>query len=139
LHFAAREKRTFSLIAVSLFLAAAAAADLMRRKDCFAIMEPFLPTILRRIGVTVERVGEDFEYKGVRAPYYLNIDEAIRSGPAELRLCYDVVRSQFAEILLPEGVRKVSKLRPAFGLNGLDSMRPGLPQLLKTMSPESQQ
>lgn len=101
LHFAAREKRTFSLIAVSLFLAASAAADLMRRKDCFAIMEPFLPVILRRTGVTVERVGGDFDYKGVRAPYYLNIDEAIRSAPDELRLCYDVVRAQFAQTLQP--------------------------------------
>lgn len=137
LHFAAREKRTFSLIAVSLFLAASAAADLMRRKDCFAIMEPFLPTILRRTGVTVKRVGEDFDYKGVRAPYYLNIDEAIRNAPDELRLCYEVVRSQFAEILVPEGDRKVSRVRPASGLTGLDSI--GLPQLLKLVSRETPQ
>ncbi|MDA8962358.1 PEP-CTERM/exosortase system-associated acyltransferase, partial [Congregibacter sp.] len=122
LHFAAREKRTFSLIAVSLFLAATAAADLMRRKDCFAIMEPFLPAILRRTGVTVKRVGEDFDYKGVRAPYYVNIDEAIRNAPDELRLCYEVVRSQFAEVLVPERHRKVSRVRPGSGLMGLDSI-----------------
>ncbi|WOJ95076.1 PEP-CTERM/exosortase system-associated acyltransferase [Congregibacter variabilis] len=135
LHFAAREKRTFSLIAVSLFLAASAAADLMRRKDCFAIMEPFLPSILRRTGVTVKRVGEDFDYKGIRAPYYLNIDEAIRNAPDELRLCYEVVRSQFAEILLPEGDRKVSRVRSGSRLVGLDTV--GLPQLLKLVGQES--
>ncbi|MDB4476024.1 PEP-CTERM/exosortase system-associated acyltransferase [bacterium] len=137
LHFAAREKRTFSLIAVSLFLAATAAADLMRRKDCFAIMEPFLPAILRRTGVTVKRVGEDFDYKGVRAPYYVNIDEAIRNAPDELRLCYEVVRSQFAEVLVPERHRKVSRVRPGSGLMGLDSI--GLPQLLKLVAQENPQ
>ncbi|WOJ98261.1 PEP-CTERM/exosortase system-associated acyltransferase [Congregibacter brevis] len=111
LHFEAREKRTFSLIAVTLFLAATAVADLLRRKDCFAIMEPFLPTILRRMGVIVKRVGEDFEYKGIRAPYYLNIDEVVRDGPDDLRICYEVVRGQFAEVLLPEGDRIASGLK----------------------------
>jgi N-acyl amino acid synthase of PEP-CTERM/exosortase system len=101
LHFAAREQRTFSLIAVSLFLAASAVADLMQRKDCFAIMEPFLPAILRRTGLFVKRVGGDFEYKGTRAPYYLQIDEAVRAAPDELRLCFEVVRAAFAEAMTP--------------------------------------
>ena len=108
LHFAAREKRTFSLLAVSLFLASAAVADLLRRPNCFAIMEPFLPAILRRTGVTVSRVGEDFDYNGIRAPYYLNIDEAIRSAPSELRLCFEVVRAQFASELTPGDAKQAS-------------------------------
>ena len=108
MHFAAREKRTFSLLALSLFLAATAVADLLRRQHCVAIMEPFLPTILRRMGITVKRVGDDFEYRGVRAPYYLNIDDTIRSGADELRLCYEVVRSQFADVLLEPGSRNAS-------------------------------
>jgi N-acyl amino acid synthase of PEP-CTERM/exosortase system len=117
LHFAAREQRTFSLIAVSLFLAASAVADLLRRTDCFAIMEPFLPVILKRTGVSVQRIGSDFDYKGTRAPYYLNIDEAVRSAPDELRLCYEVVRAQFAEVLVPGGNRRASRLaHPAPGL-----------------------
>lgn len=112
LHFDAREKRTFSLIAVSLFLAAAAVADLLKRKDTFSIMEPFLPSILRRTGIVVKRVGGDFEFKGVRAPYYLNVDEAVRNCPDELRLCYEVVRSQFAATLDPEGERQASRTLP---------------------------
>ena len=95
LHFEAREKRTFSLLAVSLFLASAAVADLQRRPNCFAIMEPFLPAILKRTGVAVTRVGEDFDYNGTRAPYYLNIDEARHNAPDELRLCLEVVTAQF--------------------------------------------
>lgn len=115
LHFEAREKRTFSLLAVSLFLASAAVADLMRRPNCFAIMEPFLPTILRRTGVTVQRVGSDFAFNGVRAPYYLNIDDAIRAAPDELRLCFEVVRAQFAETLKPSDA-KVASRKAKYGL-----------------------
>ena len=99
LHFEAREKRTFSLLAVSLFLASAAVADLLRRPECFAIMEPFLPSILRRTGVSVRRVGADFDYNGTRAPYYLNIDEARRNAPEEIRLGLEVVTAQFAQEL----------------------------------------
>jgi N-acyl amino acid synthase of PEP-CTERM/exosortase system len=118
LHFAAREQRTFSLIAVSLFLAAAAVADLERRPDCFAIMEPFLPVILRRTGVVVKRVGEDFDYKGVRAPYYLNINEAIKGAPDELRLCFEVVRAQLAEELFPGGKQASAAMKSASAQNG---------------------
>ena len=111
LHFAAREQRTFSLIAVSLFLAAAAVADINKRPDCFAIMEPFLPVILRRTGVVVKRVGDDFDFKGVRAPYYLNINELIKGAPDELRLCFDVVRSQFLDVLAPRDKQAVSRAK----------------------------
>lgn len=105
--FAEREKRTFPLIAVSLFLASAAAADILGRKHLFAIMEPFLPTILRRTGVKFERIGEDFDFRGVRAPYYANIDDLIREAPDELRLCFEVVKQQFTNSMFPEnGSRK---------------------------------
>jgi N-acyl amino acid synthase of PEP-CTERM/exosortase system len=100
--FAEREKRTFPLIAVSLFLASAAAADILGRKHLFAIMEPFLPTILRRTGVQFHRVGEDFDFRGVRAPYYANIEDLVRDAPDELRLCFEVVKQQFAASMFPE-------------------------------------
>ncbi|MFT7288046.1 MAG: N-acyl amino acid synthase of PEP-CTERM/exosortase system [Halieaceae bacterium] len=112
LHFAAREQRTFSLIAISLFLSGFAVADIMRRHEVFAIMEPFLPAILRRTGINVTRVGEDFEFNGLRAPYYQNVDDIIRGVPDELRLCYEMVRSQFAAELLPDRNRKVSRVIP---------------------------
>ncbi|MFK7829073.1 MAG: PEP-CTERM/exosortase system-associated acyltransferase [Congregibacter sp.] len=99
MRFDVLERRTFPLIAVSLFLAAAAVADLRQRPGCFAIMEPFLPAILSRTGVHVQRVGEDFDFRGTRAPYFLQIDEAIRDAPAELLMCFDAVRNQFRPLL----------------------------------------
>jgi len=64
------------------------------------------------MGVTVKRVGEDFDYKGVRAPYYLNIDEIVSSGPDDLRFTYELVRAEFAKMLRPEGELKASRVTP---------------------------
>lgn len=108
--FNEEEQRTFPLIAVALFLASAAAADVLSRRHVFAIMEPFLPKILRRTGVEFQRIGEDFQFRGVRAPYYASLDDLVRNAPDELRLCYDVVKEQFAQELQPSlPGRKVSR------------------------------
>ena len=99
--FDAREQRTFRLISVSLFLAAGAVADLLRRTDCFALMEPFLRVMLKRAGINVQRVGADLEYRGTRAPYHLDIDDAVRSLPDALRMCYENIRGEFEAVLFP--------------------------------------
>ncbi|MHA7816411.1 MAG: PEP-CTERM/exosortase system-associated acyltransferase [Pseudohaliea sp.] len=97
--FAERERRTFPLIAISLFVASAAGADLYGRPHCFAIMEPFLPVMLRRTGVVFERIGDDFEFRGTRAPYYARVDDLVRNAPDELRMAFGLVRDQFARDL----------------------------------------
>lgn len=118
-HFGEEEQRTFPLIAVALFLASAAVADVLSRRHVFAIMEPFLPKILRRTGVEFDRVGEDFEFRGIRAPYYANLDDLVRNAPDELRLCYDVVKAQFDEALHPEVPRKASRRQAVRGARPL--------------------
>ena len=105
------ERRTFPLIAVALFLASAAVADIMARRNIFAIMEPFLPKILLRTGVEFQRVGEDFEFRGVRAPYYACVDDLVRNAPDELRLCYNAVKAQFMDVLYPDGDTVASPAR----------------------------
>ncbi len=106
--FSAAEQRTFPLIAVTLFLAAGAAADLLRRTDCFALMEPSLEVMLKRKGIATQRVGRDIEYRGTRAPYYLDIDEAVRALPNGLRLYYERVREQIAQTMSLAGARELS-------------------------------
>ena len=107
LNFPDHEQRMFPLIAVTLFLAAGAVADLMRRTDCFALMEPSLKVMLKRTGIATQRVGQDIEHKGTRAPYYLDIDESVRALPNELRLYYETVREQLSDSLRPAGNRGV--------------------------------
>ena len=100
--FSDAERRTFPLIALALFLASAAVADIRSRRNVFAIMEPFLPRMLARTGVEFQRVGQDFEFRGVRAPYYACVDDLVRNVPDELRLCYDAVKAQFMSVLYPD-------------------------------------
>lgn len=93
------ERRTFPLIAMALILGAGAVADILGRKNCFAIMEPSLPIMMRRAGIDFRRVGADFQFRGVRAPYYGNIDDLVDSAPPELRLYFYGVRERFAASL----------------------------------------
>ena len=72
-----QERRTFDLIAVAGFLAATALSDLACRTNVFAIMEPFLPRLLKRSGIIFQKVGGDIEYHGVRAPYFIRTQSAL--------------------------------------------------------------
>lgn len=67
-----QERRTFSVIAVACFLAATALIDLTERNSVFAMMEPFLPRMLKRSGLAFTRAGQDIDYHGVRAPYFID-------------------------------------------------------------------
>ncbi len=57
------EKRTFSLIAVAAFLASTALTVLTGRTSVFAMMEPFLPRLLKRSGIVFHRAGSDIDYR----------------------------------------------------------------------------
>lgn len=122
------ERRTFPLIALSLMVGTGALADALGRKHCFAIMEPFLPVMMRRAGIHFRRVGTDFDFRGKRAPYYGNMNELFDNAPAELRLYFNAMRKKFAEALeaapmiplptapgLPGLVGAGSSLMPALG------------------------
>lgn len=102
LNFSSREKRTFPLIALSLFLGAGAVAEILNRPNCFAIMEPFLPAMLSRTGLIFRRIGSDFEYRGIRAPYHANLVQLINNAPDELRRCYQALRADFEKTLSPD-------------------------------------
>lgn len=65
------EQRSFELIAVAGFLACTALTDLTGRTNIFAMMEPFLPRLLKRSGIIFQKVGKNVDYHGVRAPYYI--------------------------------------------------------------------
>ncbi len=93
------ELRSLPLVALSLMVGAGALADVVGRKHCFAIMEPFLPVMMRRAGIHFRRVGEDFEFRGVRAPYYGDMSELFNNAPEELRQYFNLMRSEFAATL----------------------------------------
>lgn len=85
------ERRTFPLIAVSCYLAATAVGSLAGCTRAFAMMEPFLPRLLSRSGINVRKVGKDLEYHGLRAPYFITLEEALDGMVPELRELYDAI------------------------------------------------
>ena len=86
-----QERRTFSIIAVACFLAATALTDISRRTNVFAMMEPFLPRLLRRSGIEFQRAGADIDYHGLRAPYFITTESAVNNMRADLKELYQEI------------------------------------------------
>jgi N-acyl amino acid synthase of PEP-CTERM/exosortase system len=90
-----RERRAFSLVAVAGFVAGAALTELTGRTDIFAMMNPFLPRLLKRSGILFKRAGADMDYRGIRAPYYTNTQVIHEHMRAELTHLYDTIFRRF--------------------------------------------
>jgi len=90
-----REQRTFSLIALSTILAAFAMSDLIGRTNCFAMMEPFLPRLLKRSGIVVHPAGEETDYHGIRSPYVFETHQTVGGMQDEMQEFYRAIRSSF--------------------------------------------
>ena len=89
------ERRTFPLIAVSAFLASTALTKITQRNNIFMMTEPFLPRLLERSGIVVKRAGQDIDYHGVRAPYYITSESAAKGLKGDLRDLYQQIYQQF--------------------------------------------
>ncbi|WP_370084660.1 PEP-CTERM/exosortase system-associated acyltransferase [Neptunomonas phycophila] len=94
LQFGEEEKRLFPIMAVSAFLAIGVIAMNFERNTVFAMMEPFLPRLLKRSGLVFDRVGDDMDYHGVRAPYIITTSSGYAGMKPELKELYDVVYQQ---------------------------------------------
>lgn len=94
LNFTDLEKRTFSLIAVAGFLASTALTELSGRTNVFAMMEPFLPRLLKRSGILFQRAGKDIDYHGIRAPYFIKTQSALDNMDPDLKVLYIWLKEQ---------------------------------------------
>ncbi len=88
-----QERRTFSIIAVAAFLASTALTEVSGRTNVLAMMEPFLPRLLKRSGIFFQRAGRDIEYHGLRAPFFITTESALRTMRPDLRELYDAILS----------------------------------------------
>ncbi len=93
----AAEKRSFSLIAIAGFLASTALTDLSGRDDVFAMMEPFLPRLMKRSGIVFQRAGKTIHYHGDRALYYIKTQSAIDNMAPELKELYEAIHQQITK------------------------------------------
>ena len=92
-----QERRTFSLISVAAFLAATAVCDLSGRHNAFAMMEPFLPRLLKKSGIEFRRVGDDIDYHGIRAPYFSTVESAMKTMAPDLKALYEVIHQSISD------------------------------------------
>ena len=100
LDFSDLEKRTCSLITVAAFFAAIALTELTGRTNVFALMEPFLAKLLRHHDILFQRVGNDADYHGIRAPYVITTQAVLDHINPEMTVFYRWVKQQI-EIAYP--------------------------------------
>ncbi|MEZ0123296.1 MAG: PEP-CTERM/exosortase system-associated acyltransferase [Candidatus Reddybacter sp.] len=91
------EKRTFSLIAISGFLACTALAELSGRSDVFAMMEPFLPRLVKHSGICWQQAGKTIQYHGERALYYIKTQSAVDNMVPDLKVLYLAIYQEIAQ------------------------------------------
>ena len=92
-----QERRTFSMIAIACFLAATALTEISGRTSVFAMMEPFLPRLLKRSGIAFRRAGEDIDYHGERAPYFITTQSAVDNMRPDLKELYSEIHSRIIQ------------------------------------------
>lgn len=72
--YSEEELRCFPLIAVGLYISAAALAVKQGKKHAYFMVEPRLAKSMRYIGIKLIKIGGEFNYVGRRAPYYVNYE-----------------------------------------------------------------
>jgi len=83
-----QEQRTFSLIAIAAFLAVTALTEISGKTNAFAMMEPFLPRMVKRSGINFIKSGTDIDYRGIRAPYFIQTQSALDNMHDDLKELY---------------------------------------------------
>lgn len=92
--FSDEERRNFPNIAIGLYLGVIAFADLCNHDSMYVVVEPRLKRRLERLGFLFEQVGEELDYHGIRALYYLPRTKFIAHLNPEIRELYQMLRSQ---------------------------------------------
>lgn len=95
--FSQDEAKTFSLVALGLFLCTYSIVGLTNRRHVFAMMEPRLPRLLAISGFRFTNVSEPIMYHGIRHAYYID---------------YHVAQQQMSERLSPLYAHIVKTLKP---------------------------
>jgi N-acyl amino acid synthase of PEP-CTERM/exosortase system len=96
-----REQRTFPLVAMATILSVLALSEQIGRPHCFAMMEPFLPRLLRRSGLIAHPAGEEIEYHGARSPFHWETREGVSTLKDEFKELYNSILADFSTAASP--------------------------------------
>jgi N-acyl amino acid synthase of PEP-CTERM/exosortase system len=88
------ELRCFPLIAIGLYMTTAAAAMEAGRKHAYFMVEPRFARSMRFVGIKLKRIGDEFEYVGQRAPYYIGCDDFMNNLKPSLHFMMNELHKQ---------------------------------------------
>ena len=85
------ERRNFPNIAMGLYFASVALADICHHSGTFVMMEPRLKRCLSRFGLPFEQAGDEMDYHGRRAMFHLPRKGFKSELAPEMRELYDII------------------------------------------------
>lgn len=95
--FSETERRNFPNIAMGLYLAGLALANICNHKGLFVMMEPRLNRRLQRFGLPFLQVGDEMDYHGSRAMFYLSKESFHKELSGEMLKFYNVIHNDLLE------------------------------------------
>lgn len=91
------DARAFNIVSEAVFLAGLAMAKIVGNTHAFAMMEPFLPRILRRSGIDFQQIGDPVDYHGIRAPFIASPADVEANIKSNLRPLYQYLYKKLDE------------------------------------------
>lgn len=101
--FSDDERRNFPNIAVGLYLSVIALVKICNHAATFVVVEPRLNKRLERLGLRFKQIGEEMDYHGVRALFYLPKEDYSADLNSEMLELFDSLEARLREqvVLLP--------------------------------------
>lgn len=101
--FSEEERRNFPNIAMGLYLGGIAVASLCRHERMYVMVEPRLKKRLERFGLPFQQIGDEIEFRGARAIFYLPSEDFTRHLPPQVLSLYEIIK---------QGIEKQMRLIP---------------------------
>lgn len=95
--YSEEERRNFPNIAMGLYLAGVALADICKHQGMVVMMEPRLNRRLKRFGLPFKQIGHPMDYHGTRAMFYLEREDFGSELSEQLKDLYDVISTDLTK------------------------------------------
>ena len=95
--FTEEERRNFPNIAMGLYLSGIALASLCQHKGMVVMMEPRLNRRLKRFGLPFQQIGDDMDYHGNRAMFFLDEQDFDKDLTEQLNELYGIIKQDMAK------------------------------------------
>lgn len=95
--YSEEERRNFPNIAMGLYLGGIALASLCQHQGMVVMMEPRLNRRLKRFGLPFQQIGDETDYHGQRAMFYLDANDFHKNLTQQLKDLYAIIYQEMAE------------------------------------------